>query len=457
MAQPPGVGSAFFLAYGAAHGAKSLIWHASGLMFAFFLTEAVGLPPSRAGLILALSLLLNAAMDLILGWLIRHAVTTTGTAARLQATGSVATGVTLVIFASVGFLPEPLQFGFALASILAFRCAYPLLDNPQNAILAFATRDSGGRARLASTRYIVGGTAQLALAALFAPMMINVAAATQSVRFWWLCLVLAVLAIGTSTHLSCHVRRHPDFRIEGAAKGKVSIARQRDSGPVAAFAIFAMAFSLSASVPIFSRLNPYFTAFAIRDVFDAGLILSAAAVGSLVSQFGWSRLAQSWSLIIVLRAALLTTIAGASLFYLGAAQGSAIAALCVAIYGIGCGGVMMSVWSLLAGVASAPGSRFPGTAAFGVYTFCSKIGHAISAGFVGLILAGLDYRVQAVAAGPLVAWMAAVPILGMSAVAILSLRIKGRPQVELEEGDPQGYEKGPALGQADLNGAPAQR
>lgn len=435
MAQPRGVGSAFVLAYGAAHGAKSLIWHASGLMFAFFLTEAVGLSPSHAGLILALSLLLNAAMDLILGWTIRHAVTTTDTAARLQAIGSVATGLTLVIFASAGLLPEPLQFGFALASILAFRCAYPLLDNPQNAILAFATRDNGGRARVASTRYIVGGSANLVLATLFAPMMINVAAATQSFRFWCLCLVLAALTIATAIHLHLHVRRHPDVRIVGTAK-----ARMRSSGPadvarVAPFAIFAMAFSLSASGPIFSRLNPYFAAFAIRDVFDAGLILSAAAVGSLVSQFGWSRLAQSWSLISVLRAALLTTIAGATLFYLGAAQGGAVAALCVALYGIGCGGVMMSIWSLLAGVASAPGSWFPGTAAFGVYTCCSKVGHAMSAGLVGLILAGLDYRVQAVASGPLVAWMAAVPILGMSLVAILSLRFDDRPQNGLEGRD----------------------
>jgi glycoside/pentoside/hexuronide:cation symporter, GPH family len=446
VAQPPSDGSAFLLAYGAAHGAKSLIWHASGLMFAFFLTEAVGLPPSHAGLILALSLLLNAAMDLILGWMIRHAVTTTATAARIQAMGSVATGVTLVIFASVGFLPEPLQFGFALASILAFRCAYPLLDNPQNAILAFATRDSGGRARLASTRYIVGGTAQLALAALFAPMMINVAAATQSFRFWCLCLVLAVLTIGTAIHLHLHVRRHPAVRIVGTAKARVRSYSQGDVVRVAAFAIFAMAFSLSASGPIFSRLNPYFAAFAIRDVFDAGLILSAAAVGSLVSQFGWSRLAQSWSLIIVLRAALLTTIAGATVFYFGAAQGGAVAALCVAIYGIGCGGVMMSVWSLLAGVASAPGSRFPGTAAFGVYTCCSKVGHAMSAGFVGLILAGLDYRVQAVATGPLVAWMAVVPIVGMSAVAILSLRFVDRRPDELEGSVASRRAEGPALG-----------
>lgn len=446
MARSARVGSAFLFAYGAAHGAKSLIWHASGLMFAFFLTEAVGLPPSHVGLVLALSLLLNAAMDLILGWMLRNAVTTTVTAAKIQMMGSIATGVTLVIFASVGFLPEPFQFGFALASILVFRCAYPLLDNPQNAILAFATRDNGGRARLASTRYVVGGTAHLALAALFAPMMINVAAATQSSRFWWLCLILAVLTIGTSTYLYSHVRRHPDVCVEGVAKRKVSLARHLGGGRVAALAIFAMAFSISMSGPIFSRLNPYFTAFAVRDVFDASLILSAAAGGALISQFGWSRLAQSWPLVTVLRAALLTTIAGSVLFFLGASKGSAVVALCVAIYGIGCGGVMMSVWSLLAGVASAPGSRFPGTAAFGVYTCCSKIGQAIAAGAVGLILAGLDYRVQAVASGPLVAWMAAVPILGMSVVAILSLRLDDRPKIDLEERVVPGHGEAKTLG-----------
>ncbi|WP_428153542.1 MFS transporter [Brevundimonas sp.] len=423
MGRLGGASSAFIVSYGAAHGAKSLIWHASELLFAFFLTEAVGLPPSHVGLILALSLLVNAVMDLVLGWLIRHVVTTSRSAGRMQMIGAVASGLTLVIFASTGALPETLQFGFALASILVFRCAYPLLDNPQNAMLAFATGDDGGRAQLASIRYLVGGTAHLALAAIFAPMMIDVAAKAQSDRFWWLCACLAALAIGTAIALYSRVRREPGVCIKGAARCQAIGVAKPMNARMGAIAIFAMAFSLSASVPIFSKLNPYFAAFGVRGVFDAGMILSAAALGSLFSQFGWSRLAQSWRLVVVLRAALATTTAGAMLFYLGAGHGGVIAAICVAIYGVGSGGVMMSVWSLLAGVAAAPNTRFPGTAAFGVYTCCSKMGHAVSAGLVGLILAGIDYRTYAAAAGPVVAWMAAGPILGGIIVAFLSIRL----------------------------------
>lgn len=420
-----GPNSDFIVAYGAAHGSKSLIWHTSELMFAFFLTEVVGLPPSYVGLILALSMLANAAMDLILGWLIRHVVTTTRHAARFQAMGALACGVTLVVFASTEFVPRPLQFGFAMASILAFRLAYPLLDNPQNAILAFVTQDDGGRARVASTRYFVGGTANLLLATVFAPMMINVASADQAIRFWALTVVLALLAIAASAHLYRQVGRRPDVLIRGVGKPRTDGMSVSEVVGLAPIAVFTIAISLSASAPIFSRLKPYFTAFAIRDVLDAGLILSAAALGSLVSQFGWSRLAQVWPLISVMRVALLVTILGAVLFYLGASQGVAVGFVgaSVAVYGVGSGGVLMSVWSLLAGVAATPDSRFAGTAAFGLYTCCSKIGHAMSVGLVGLILAGVDYRSQTVASGSLVAWMAAAPILGMTVVALLSLRI----------------------------------
>jgi GPH family glycoside/pentoside/hexuronide:cation symporter len=420
-----GAGTAFIVAYSAAHGAKSLIWHASELLFAFFLTEAIGLPPSYVGLMLALSLLANAAMDLALGWLIRRRVDNAAAAAQVQAMGAVACGFALLLFASIGSLPDAMRMPFALMSILAFRCAYSLIDVPQNAMLAFATGDDAGRARVASKRYIVGGAAQLMLGALFAPMMIGARASDQSVRFWWLCLVLAGLVIVTSMALRQVVRHNPDIQIVGhSRKALAPVGFKRDIGHVA-LVLFSIAFSLSATMPIFSRLKPYFAAFAVQDVFNAGVVLSAAAVGSLLGQFGWSRLAQALPLLVVLRAALLTTVCGVTVFYGATRLFLPAAALGICIYGIGTGGVLMSVWSLLARAASVAGSPFPGTAAFGLYTCCSKVGHAVSAGLAGAILAGINYRDQVIAAGPLVVWMMAAPLVGVTMVAILSAWLVG--------------------------------
>lgn len=426
MHRQRGAGRAFIISYSAAHGAKSLIWHTSELLFTFFLTEAVGLAPSYVGIVLGLSLLANAAMDLALGWLVRRRVDSVEAAARMQAVGALACGPALVLFASVGFVAEVMRAPFALAGILAFRCAYSLIDVPQNAMLAFATADDGGRARIASKRYIVGGGAQLTLGALFAPMMIGALPSDQSARFWWLCLSLASLVMLTALALRLVVKRRPDIQIIGHRASVLVPVIFRQDARYVAFTLFAMAFSLSASTPIFSKLKPYFAAFAVQDVFNAAVVLSAAAVGSLLGQFGWARLAQKFPLLTVLRAALLVTACGVAVFFVATRLFLPAVAFGIFIYGIGTGGILMSVWSLLARAASMDSSPFPGTAAFGLYTCCSKVGHAASSGFAGLILAGLDYRFQATATGPLVVWMAAVPLLGLVMVYVLSDWLKGQ-------------------------------
>jgi len=413
----------FQLIYGAAHGAKSLIWHASEFLFAFFLTEAIGLPPSHVGLMLGLSLVLNALMDLSVGWMLRRRVSNSLHASRLQWLGAWISALMLLAFASTGLLPTGLRTGFALASLLAFRLAYPFYDNPQNTLLAFATHDDGGRARLAATRYIAGGAARLVLVTGFAPMMIGQSALIQSSRFGALCLGMALTAVVTAGGLRAFIRRWPDIEVRGRQDEKTHLsARAGQTAPLGA--LLAIAFTLSVSASLFGRLEPYFATFAIRHVVNASIMMSAATAGSLLSQGFWAHVAQRLALTDVLRTALAVLSVGAALFYLLAPLGLAWSAGACVLYGVGSGGVSMSLWSLLAGRATALTGMFTGTAAFGLYTCFSKLGLALAAMAMGLILAGVDYRNQILAMGPIFTAMAGAPIAGALVIGLLSISFR---------------------------------
>jgi len=126
----------FAAVYGVAHGGKSLFWHASELLFGYFLTEICALSPQQMGLILSGSMLLSALVDVLTGRYLACSVTTTGRAAEVQWLGALASCLAFAVFGVSSLAPLNYRFAFALVSMIAFRLAYAFLDNPQNAMLA---------------------------------------------------------------------------------------------------------------------------------------------------------------------------------------------------------------------------------------------------------------------------------------------------------------------------------
>ena len=146
----------FAVAYGIAHAGKSLFWHASELLFAYYLTEACGLPPREMGLIVGASLALSALADLVAGLTLRHRVRSVISAGKAQLQGAVLSGAAFAAFGLSSFVPQgSTRLAFACCTLVAFRLTYALLDNPQNALLSLATSDDTQGARLTSVRYVI--------------------------------------------------------------------------------------------------------------------------------------------------------------------------------------------------------------------------------------------------------------------------------------------------------------
>jgi Na+/melibiose symporter-like transporter len=401
----------FALTYAVAHGGKSLLWHASELLFAFFLTEICGLPPRQMGLIFGVSLLVNAAADLALGRIIGRWIRTSARAAQLQWAGSLASGAAFSAFALCGLAPPETRFAMAFATILLFRLSYPFLDNPQNAILALATTNDTERSCLAAVRYVAAGVAGMAVAIAFGVILER--GQGQALRFAFLAVAAVVIAVASSAVLT-HQLLRASIAMEAKPAGSVL---KGNAETVAVWPVFLMIFIFSGCNAMFTRLQPYFAVAVTTPLLKDGAMLMAMSAASVVSQVGWHALAQRTSLTTALRVGLGLWAAASVLFWWFAPGGQWATYAAGALYGAANGGVLMALWALAAASSRLDRPRQGATATFGQLTFWSKLAMAVAGFGLGELLVRIDYRDSVAFAQVALPLMAIIPLGG----ALISL------------------------------------
>jgi GPH family glycoside/pentoside/hexuronide:cation symporter len=383
--------SCFIWVYGLAHFGKSLFWHASELLFAFFLTEACGLPPHQMALILSGSLVLNAAADVVVGRYLSYRVETAVAAGRTQFRAALFSVSAFCAFGCAGLVPAPARFGFAIVSIIAFRLSYPFFDIPQNALLALTTSNDDERARLSSYRFIFGGVANIVLASSFGPLLQGQLAGAQAINFAVISLASSVVALGASAALLLFLKYRANSTVEPTRERSVAFHTTLAPGSRIAL-LFAMILVAAATGSAFARLQPYLAAYATRPVgVSGGMILIGIALGNVASQPLWAWTAQRLSLLVTLRiAASVLTIASA-LFYFAVSHSEVLGTVTGALTGAGAGGMNMCLWALIA--TATRRTRWLGaTSAFGLATALAKLGSAVAVLCIGELLASNDYR-----------------------------------------------------------------
>jgi Na+/melibiose symporter-like transporter len=398
---------AFTAAYGIAHAGKSLFWHTSELLFAYYLTEACALPPRQMGFIVSASLALSALADLVAGLTLRHRVRSVISAGRAQLLGAVLSGAAFAAFGLSGFVPQgPSRFAFACGTLIAFRLTYALLDNPQNALLSLATTSDAQGARLASVRYIFGGVANIIVAAAFAPLFSSGGVTAESRGFALFALLVALVSVISSYCLWRYLQHFP-VKQPGTDTPSTS-HRYPAPAPYRICPVVVMLFFVSVAMSVFSRLEPYLAAYGLSSLLQGGVLLTCVAAGNLVSQPFWARVASGSSLLTTLRWSTAWLAAAAAVFGTLIGFGPVSTALAGGLYGWGCGGVLMSLWAL---AASAGHRNSNPTIIFGALTCASKMALALAAAGVAELLNAMPYRTSAAALTWVLSSMTAAPII----------------------------------------------
>ncbi|MDJ0278305.1 hypothetical protein QLH51_16020 [Sphingomonas sp. 2R-10] len=357
------------LPYLLAHFAKSQLWHASTLLFAFFLTEACGLSVGSMGWIMAGSLILNGAVDAALGLWWRTKVASTADAVHLQAWGAPATCLFFLLFCATPLIASDFRLAWALTMLVCFRASYPCIDVPQNAIVALAVLTGEARCALLAKRNMASGLAALAVGGLAAPLLIQGRDAVVWIA-WAGCL--SMLVCGTAWWLGRTKMIGDD----------ASSAMEPDSTHGLPFAVILAALAMMMTgTATFRTLEPYHAAFAGN---GPGLLLWAAT-GGLVGQALWFAGRYRLNIAgVLVTAALLLGLAAMGILR-ATPLGTVMAGLG---FGMGTGGLWLVLWSSMMNRAATGRA----TVYVGVFTCVSKCAQAVALLLLGSVLATSPYR-----------------------------------------------------------------
>lgn len=399
--------------YGAAHLSKSLFWYGGEVVFAYFLTQFAGLPPTLMGLVLTVGLLFSAGMDLLVGFGLRAQMASPSLAGRLQMVGAFIAAVGLIAFLSTPYAPQAGRWIWALVTVSLFRIGFALYDVPQNALMSLATADQAARSRVAAVRIAGSGLASIAVAAFVGPMIAAAKPGGEGARLVITVGAAAALAAGTTaTALAFAVRQDP---LIAPRPGKLTsdFGRLRQLWPY-----FAMMAAMMAAPPLFQKLEPYFADQVLYSPSWGGVIILAAAFGVTLGQPVWLAMSErSPSRSTLFRVTAVIQALGGLVFLASPATFPLLLAFAAFLVGLGNGGLGVAKWAAFSDAASRTG---PGREGFAFALFCASGKLTLALGVV-VVVAALEAARTDVR---FLAWtMALGPILGSAAMVLLSYSV----------------------------------
>jgi len=401
--------------YGFGHFGKSLLLMSSVLIFAFYLTEVVGFHPARMGWVLALSLLVNAASDWLIGRALGRYVTTVRAATRLQFAGSVMAGLCFVLFAQTAAISPDLRTAYAIATLVPFRLGYSLYDVPQNAMLGLVAGNDGDRSQIAAARYAAAGLANIVVTLCLSIWIVQIGAPRREAVFALVAVLYAVIAICSALLVTIHFSKPPARPVDAAPERPSSPTESiRRLPPALGFGSILI---FSTLMPVFTELKVYFAAFAFPSGNGALGFLLCSALGQVLAQPIWARVGRRRSLVSLYRLAALAVIGAGATFGLLEAAGVPWVLLAAFLFGATSSGLLVAIWSVMAHVAGTNPVR--ALAQFGQFTSCSKLAQAASIMMIGQILTLSEYRSGAL--DVVIAAMAASVVLTGAACLAMSL------------------------------------
>ena len=378
-------------AYSTSHYGKSLFWYTTELLFGFYLAEVYRIPSATLGILLLVFLLWDATTDPLIGMIFGRRQASTRDLIGYQLCGAIlSSGAFMLVFFKPALDVTGLT-AYALVVGILFRTAYTLFDVPQNTLLRRLANSDDERLILSSIRTALSALATLTVAFAATLVLSDADLAQQAQGFTATALTFVVVAVATSVILYLLARDIVDAERGESAPGSfrsafIDTIRKRDLR-----SLFIAIFFLSIGWPLFGKLLPFFTAYALNDVRITGSLLSTIAIATLLSQPAVITLVRFPRRQALLGITALVLASGVY-FVLTSTNSMAHAAVGTALLASTTSAMGVLVWTMLADSlqnTSAPGSN--DLIAFGIFTFSSKIGLGLGGWLLGWILGLIGY------------------------------------------------------------------
>jgi Na+/melibiose symporter-like transporter len=399
--------------YGIAHLGKSLIWHTSGLLFAYFLTEVCAVPPKAMGYILACDMLFSSGADAGFGRLLRHRVATLAAAGRLQLPGVVISSLMLMGFVATPFIPVSGRIAYAIATCLLFRLAYSFQDVPENAMLYLAEGDARRRVELSSVRFAGSGAASLAIA-VAASFLIVGDSSQQAHRFLLFAAAIVIIWLTVSVMLrqASQTRAGPPAVDRTVPKPAKRLPPSRPDLSLTILTQIRLEMLVACGSSVFGILLTYFASLALPGDRARLISLVVIGLGNVATQPLWTWVCRRHGTIVAYRAAAAATALGAAAFFLAARAQDSSVALAGFCLESGLSGLSMLLWAAFADRVSRNEhlslTRSP-TVAMGLFIAGIKLAGAFTLLMIGQLLARIDYHDPTV----VTSWRLLTPMAGL--------------------------------------------
>lgn len=382
------------LVYASGNFGKNILWGTADITLLFVLTDLLGMPPAVAGLLLLVSLIVDAVLDPLVGIITDHLHTPLGRYGPLILLGAPLSALT---FSGIYLMPTLgiSNIWVVGALIMGFRASYSLIDLPHNALMVHVTGDSRERGRLASYRFFFSTLATLTLALSLAPIINDETRQLSPSALATYALIVSCLSV-TVIILSWAVVRKKDAR---AASTPPTPVFDRDNMKAImaspGFRIVLLAgCTATLTLPLFAKALLYIS----NHLLNAPEAVSGLLLSMVIGQFAgtpvWAMLMARTEKSRALQYAHAAAVAGFIGFALALVLGPTYARIASFVIGIGLSGVYAIIWAMLADCVDeveALSGRRPEGMMFALTIFGQKASIGLGVGLFGLCLQGVGY------------------------------------------------------------------
>jgi GPH family glycoside/pentoside/hexuronide:cation symporter len=382
-----------YVGYGLGDLAFNFYWLPLNFFLMKYYTDVLGLPSATAGLITAVGLIWDAAIDPAIGVFANKTQSRFGRYRPYMLYGCVPLAASFTMM----FYPMPLQdtalVVYAFAMQLLFRTAYAAVNIPYGAMMASMTRDSMERNWLAGARMFCAFSGS-AIVGYYTPRLVGHFEAGQGEYAYFIATaILSGIAV-VVTLLSFAFTREKIHDAGEIHSPVLQMLKMLAKNPPFLLAMAGIALFSFSNVVVSATLAYFVQYYMGQDKEVTGNVVGMIPLAQMCSIIPWTiasqYLGKRWAWITGL------SIAIASLLVLFVIDQPSMQMVYVlfAIYAVGCGSLAVNFWSIVPDTVEygewRTGVRAEGFI-FGFVTLIQKIALGLSSGFVGLYLSWIGY------------------------------------------------------------------
>jgi GPH family glycoside/pentoside/hexuronide:cation symporter len=382
-----------YVGYGLGDLAFNFYWLPLNFFLMKYYTDVLGLPSATAGIITAVGLIWDAAIDPAIGIVANKTQSRFGRYRPYMLYGCVPLAATFTMM----FYPMPLQdtalIAYAFAMQLLFRTAYAAVNIPYGAMMASMTRDSMERNWLAGARMFCAFSGA-AIVGYYTPRLVGYFEAGQGEYAYFIATAILSSIAVVVTLISFAFTKEKIHDSSEVHAPVLQMLKMLARNPPFLLAMGGIALFSFSNVVVSATLAYFVQYYMGQDKEVTGNVVGMIPLAQMCSIIPWTiasqYLGKRWAWITGLSIAM-----GALLVLFVVDQPSMeMVYVLFAIYAVGCGSLAVNFWSIVPDTVEygewRTGVRAEGFI-FGFVTLIQKIALGLSSGFVGLYLSWIGY------------------------------------------------------------------